>query len=137
MTPYEILEAARELLKRPDLVTAGIWPRASAFLARQALEDALDELWRRNSVTEALTRCSMATQMTCLPLMTDADLAHDAYYAWVRLSSACHYHPYELPPTAAELSRWFDLVERAIGRLVASEPRTSSATLVEPCRDGG
>ena len=41
----KLIRAARDLLERPDPMTAGIWPRASALLARQALESALDELW--------------------------------------------------------------------------------------------
>jgi hypothetical protein len=31
-------------------------------------------------------------------------VAARAEYAWAQLSRACHHHPYELVPTAAELS---------------------------------
>ena len=30
---------------------------------------------------------------------------------WGALSRACHHHPYELAPTAAELARWIEVVE--------------------------
>ena len=45
MTPEELLAAARRLVERPDAVTAGVWPRAAALLARQALEVAMAALW--------------------------------------------------------------------------------------------
>ena len=44
MTPTETLAMAQRLLDRPDAKTAGLWPRAAALLARQALEQGLDEL---------------------------------------------------------------------------------------------
>ena len=31
--------------------------------------------------------------------------------AWGALSRACHHHPYELAPTAGELSGWIEAVE--------------------------
>jgi len=46
MTPTDLLAAARRLLDRPDAKTAAIWPRAAALLARQALEQGLDQFWR-------------------------------------------------------------------------------------------
>jgi hypothetical protein len=48
MTPGELLGAARTLIRRPDSATAGVWPRAAAFLARQALEAAMTVLWAGN-----------------------------------------------------------------------------------------
>ena len=38
MTAEELLAAARRLVDRPDAAMAGVWPRAAALLARQALE---------------------------------------------------------------------------------------------------
>src|SRR5262249_52865661 len=109
----KLLDAARDLLQRPDPATAGIWPRASALLVRQALESALDDYWRRHA--PGVERCSMRAQLLCLPsyLQTDgaSTLAERTAYAWIRLSRACHQHVYELPPTAAELVRWTDIVE--------------------------
>ena len=51
-----LVSTARDLLERPDSHTAGIWPRATALLARQALESALDDLWR--SRAPGVERCS-------------------------------------------------------------------------------
>src|SRR5437868_9846559 len=103
-----MIAVARDLLERPDPHTARIWPRASALLARHALEFALDGLWRRRA--PGLERCSMRAQLLCLPayLATDGDLATRVSYAWSGLSRASHHHAYELPPAAAELSDWID-----------------------------
>ncbi|MEQ1759419.1 MAG: hypothetical protein ABL986_13945 [Vicinamibacterales bacterium] len=114
-----LLVAARELLQRPDPRTAGMWPRASALLARQALEGALDELWRRRA--PGLERCSMRAQLLCLPAyLGDDDLAARVSYAWAGLSRACHQHVYELPPVATELAAWLDAVERLVAVVTAS-----------------
>ena len=43
MTSAEILERATGLLNHPTAETAGLWPRATAVLARQALEVGLHE----------------------------------------------------------------------------------------------
>src|SRR5262245_51857387 len=111
----KLLDAARDLLQRPDPATAGIWPRASALLVRQALERALDDYWRRQA--PGIERCSMRAQLLCLPAYLHADgavLAERTAYAWIRLSRACHQHVYELPPTAAELVTWIDIVEEFV-----------------------
>ncbi len=100
---------AHDLLGRADPVTAGLWPRVSALLARQALEASVLALWE--SRTLDLQGCSMLTQLICLrTYLGDADLAARAGHAWSALSRACHHHPYELAPTAAELGGWFSVV---------------------------
>jgi hypothetical protein len=113
----EMLIIARDLLERPDPHTAGIWPRASALLARHALEAALDDLWRRRA--PGLERCSMRAQLLCLPayLSTEVDLATRSSFAWTGLSRASHHHVYELPPAAVELSTWIEVVEQLASRL--------------------
>jgi hypothetical protein len=111
-----LLDASRDLLQRPDPATAGIWPRASALLAREALENALDDYWRRH--VPGLEQCSMRAQLLCLPAYLcdgGADrLAARTGYAWIRLSRACHQHVYELPPTATELGAWIDIVDEFV-----------------------
>ena len=114
-----MLTVARDLVQRPDPRTAGIWPRASALLARQALELALDDLWRRRA--PGLEHCSMKAQLLCLPafLPDDVDLATRVAYAWTGLSRATHHHAYELPPAATEVTTWIDTVERVSERIRA------------------
>ncbi len=102
MTPAEVLATAQQLLDRADPRTAGLWPRAAALLARQALEQALDDYWRAKGL--ALGSISTSPQLICLrEYLDDERLAASVGQAWHALSQACHHHPYELAPTAAEL----------------------------------
>jgi hypothetical protein len=117
MTPVEVLTAAGDLMVRRDGPAAHVWPRASAFLARQALEASLEEFWRRQPRSVAIAGCPMATQLICLRTAVPLDVAHEASYTWAALSSACHYHPYELSPTAEELRGWCAGAKRVIGAL--------------------
>ncbi len=120
-----LVKTARGLLSRPDPRTAGIWPRAAALLARQALEAALDELWRLRA--PGLEQCSARAQLLCLPeYLRQGDLATRVSYAWTGLSRACHHHVYELPPTAAELDRWIGIVEELVTALPRGERSAGS-----------
>lgn len=123
MTPDDLLTAAREILERPTAATAGLWPRAAALLARQALEKALNQLWESSPATSGLSQCSMRSQLTCLPAYLDAALAREISYVWAALSEACHYHAYELAPTAAELTGWIHEVDELITS-IGQQPAT-------------
>jgi hypothetical protein len=96
---------AQRLLDRPDARTAGLWPRAAALLARQALEQALDEYWRSRQLP--LDQLPTRPQLICLReyLHDDAGLAGSVNHAWNALSQACHHHPYELAPSLTDLQR--------------------------------
>lgn len=109
-----LIAAAHNLLERADPMTAGIWPRATALLARQALEAALDDLWQLRAPGVEL--CSVHAQLLCLPyyLTGDDRLAEDVSSTWAGLSRATHHHPYELPPTSAELLEWLTTVKRLV-----------------------
>jgi hypothetical protein len=104
-----VLEYARDLLEFPMAATTALWPRASAFLARQALETSLDEFW--TSRAPGLEACSAKAQLLCAREYLPESLAHSAYETWALLSRACHHHPYELAPTAAELRGWIEAVD--------------------------
>lgn len=115
----EVVSAARTLMERTDPSTAGLWPRATALLARQALESAVDDFWKARA--PGMEQCSMRAQLLCLPhYLGDEELAERASYAWAGLSRACHQHPYELPPTSAELLGWLGTVEELVTRVDAS-----------------
>ena len=126
----QLIKVARDLVQRPDPATAGIWPRAGALLARQALESALDEFWRQHA--PGVERCSMRAQLLCLPSSLQGDktdgLAERTAYAWIRLSRACHQHVYELAPTAAELVAWINIVDEFVA--------SASFRLTSPPRPG-
>jgi hypothetical protein len=104
----ELLRLAADLLRRADPVTAGLWPRAAALLALRALEAAIERLWAGHALD--LRGCSMRTQLICLRGYLDAPSAARASHAWAALDRACHHHPYELAPTAAELDALFTVV---------------------------
>jgi hypothetical protein len=110
MTPTELLAAARALLADESAATAGGWPRMVALLTRQALEEALSEFWKAHPTTAGLSGSSRKSQLACLPFYLDARVAREAGYVWAALSDACHYHAYELAPTAGELTGWIDVV---------------------------
>jgi hypothetical protein len=108
MTPDDLLAAARRLVDRSDATTAGVWPRTAALLARQALEQAMKALWAARPQAIGLADCPMRSQLLCLTAFLDQDTATRASYLSAALSRACHYHPYELAPTATELTRWLN-----------------------------
>lgn len=117
MTPDELLAAARRLMQRPEAATAGIWPRAAALLARQAIEAAMAELWAAKRQAAGLSRARMRSQLLCLTAYLDRGPAGRAAYLFAALSRACHYHPYELAPTAAELLGWLDETAQIVARM--------------------
>lgn len=117
MTPAELLAAARDLIERPDVTAVGVWPRTAALLARQALEAAVGAQWAAASETAEMKRAAMRSQLICLPSYIDAAVARQVAFAYAALSGACHFHPYELAPTAAELGRWINDVETLLAQL--------------------
>ena len=113
--PAELLSLARVFLSRPDAKTAGVWPRASALLARQALEAALDGYWAARGIAFE-TRSSRAKLICLAQYLDDRELAGRVHHAWGALSDACHHHAYELAPTVAELTAMLDVVEAFVVR---------------------
>jgi hypothetical protein len=106
--PRALLTRAQQAL-RGSLAWGAAWPKAAAFLGRQALEDAIDRLWAVTAPT--LTGCPITVQLICLPFyVDDRDVAYRARQCWYSLSSACHAHPYELAPTVSELGSWLEEV---------------------------
>lgn len=123
MTAKDLLGAARYLTKHG---ATGVWPRASALLARQSLEAALEGFWkaRRPEVAAVSTRAQLACLREYGP---DPAFAGDVAFAWSRLSTLCHHHPYELAPTEPELRALFDDTERMVDRLAAASGQAPAA----------
>lgn len=123
MTPAELLAAARAALADSSAgASGGGWPRMVALLTRQALEEALSEFWAASPETSGLGECPRKSQLACLPFYLDARAAREAAYTWAALSNACHYHAYELAPTAAELAGWINAVDRLIKSMRGKAP---------------
>src|SRR5258708_19090363 len=129
MTPADLLEACRDLLRRPAFAGAGGWSRAIALLARQALEKVVEECWKARPATAGLCHCARKTQSACLPFYLHPLLARDVGYVWSALSNVCHYHPYELAPTAAELGGWIEAVATLLAAIGDSEAQSEISLL--------
>lgn len=111
-----LLQWARQIASKPSPSTAGRWPRISALLARQALEESLGRLW--TSRAPGAESASYRGQLLCLrEFLGDAELASRVSYTWSALSRACHYHAYELPPSVHELEDLFTTVEQLVQRV--------------------
>jgi len=120
VTPEYRLAAASRLLDQATPETAGLWSRAAALLARQALEQAVTTcLTRRHPV---LPDTGYTAQLHALHAIVPAPVAHRAAYVWSALSHATHHAGYELPPTQAALRGWLSTVDEII---TALRPRPS------------
>jgi hypothetical protein len=128
MTPDELLAAAKGLMQRPDTLITGIWPRVAALLARQALEAAMAELWASRRQAAEMSRCTMRSQLLCLTAYLDPGTASRAAYVFAALSRACHYHSYELAPTAAELTGWLDQAAQIVTQLQTATAAPATQT---------
>ena len=106
---HSLVSAARDLIHIDDPETAGLWPRAAALLARQAIEAAMDDLWQLSA--PGLEDTSARCQLLCLAhFLGDPELAGRVHATWHSLSRSCHIQAYELAPTASELEGWLETV---------------------------
>lgn len=115
------IEAADSLNKRAALAMFGD-ARVVALLTRQALEQALNEFWEAAPTTARLSQCPHRSQLACLPSYLNADTAREIGYIWGALSDSCHYHAYELAPTASELTGWINAVAGLMTAISDKEP---------------
>ncbi len=114
--PATLAAGARRALQ-PSAGWGSAWPRAAAFLARQALEDAVATVWHGQVLP--MRSANATAQMVSLPFyLDDPDLARRVRQCWCSLSNACHAHPYELAPTVSELEGWLGVVDELV-RVVA------------------
>jgi hypothetical protein len=108
----DLLAAACALVDAPPPDTVGIWPRAAALLARQAIEQRLAIALSARGADPY--EASFAVQLLVLPEVVDARVAERAAWAWAGLSSATHHHGYEIPPSADELRGWLAATQELI-----------------------
>lgn len=102
---YRRLAVADRILKQPDLVEDGAWPRTCTWLIRLALEHGLDHFWAAHNPDIEKVK-SRRAQLLALSRIVDADLGRRGTELWHALSRAAHHHAYELAPTGAELRTW-------------------------------
>jgi hypothetical protein len=106
---YRRLAVADRILRDPELVEDGAWPRTCTWLIRLAFEHSLDDFWKAHSPAIAAVR-SRRAQLLTLSRTIDPDLGRRATELWHTLSRAAHHHAYELSPTGAELRSWHEEV---------------------------
>ena len=124
---HDLVAAARDLTRIEHEATAGLWPRAAALLARQALEQAMHELW--DVTARGLERTPSRCQLLCVgTMLDDSELGGRVHAAWVTLSGACHHRVYVLPPTAAELQTAMTTVWELAEAVAALGTRIRGAT---------
>jgi hypothetical protein len=101
-SPQTYLAEAEHLMAAPARGTRGLWPRASAWLLRLALESALDGYWTGTAPAVGACR-SRRSQILMLSRYVGATGARRVSLLWWSLSRAGHHHSYELALTAGEL----------------------------------
>ncbi len=99
MNAVELLAQAQTVLKssRAD----GLSARMAAFLARQALEEIIDQ--RCEILDSPAPWATTRSRLVVLRALDTQDAADRAAIAWSRLSVACHVHAFELQPSTAEV----------------------------------
>ncbi|WP_067848686.1 hypothetical protein [Nocardia lijiangensis] len=103
-TVAERLDAVDRLLDGEVTAAGGVWSRATAWILRLALEQAVDELWAR--LAPELARCPMRAQLLALRVYAGPETGAQVAAVWAALSRAAHHHDYELAPSVTELRRW-------------------------------
>ena len=109
------LDAAAELLEGTVTDAGGLWSRATVWILRIALEQAVDRLWAQ--IAPPLARCSMRAQLLALETCAGAELAGRVAGLWAVLSRSGHHLDSEPAPTADELRGWYDETARLVGEL--------------------
>jgi hypothetical protein len=129
---------ATSLIAFADHVEATLAPLTAAvttLVEQSALEDAVNVHWTAEAITEPMRQASMRSRLICLPAYLNRDVAHQITFVYAALSSACHYHRYELAPGAAELTGWITDVETLVAELSSlSEARRRRDELTGPER---
>lgn len=116
-TPQQLVDAARELLSVRH--GGALYVRGAAILARQGLEAAIDDFWRKRSLP-AMVEAARANQLICLSAYLPLErkgIAPRVSYLWTSLSGYAHHHPYELTVLPVELAPIVDQVSAVVGEL--------------------
>lgn len=100
MSAPALLAQAQRVLSSPD--AEGLSARLAAFLARQALEQIVDQ--RCAALDVDAPSASMRSKLVVLRSLDTSEAADSAALAWNRLSAACHVHAYELQASSAEIA---------------------------------
>jgi hypothetical protein len=106
MSAVALLGQAQQILATPS--TTGLSSRMAAFLARQALEEIIDQ--RCADLAAPAPSATTRSKLLILRALDSAEAADCAAVAWNRLSNACHLHAYEMQPSHAEVEQLCSVV---------------------------
>jgi len=101
VTPLELLAYAQQLLVGLSRSTSGNSSRLAAVVARQAVEEYIDE--RCLAIDAPCERATMRSRLALLRALDDRLRADQLASLWYQLSACCHQHAYELSPTVGEV----------------------------------
>jgi hypothetical protein len=87
------------------------------------------DLWASQPQAADMSSCPTRSQLLCLTAYLDPVTARRTAYLYATLSHACHYHPYELAPTATELTSWLDQAAHLVTQIqtAGGSDRSTSA----------
>lgn len=106
-----LLARADVTLSNPSPATAGNTARLSAFLARQAVEDLVEERCEQLcGVTVA--GATMKAKLAVLKSLDTTPAGSVLVAAWHQLTGHCHQHAYQLSPTTVEVRAECEAVAR-------------------------
>jgi len=101
----DLLSASDLLLTDPGLsLTPAGRHRGASFALRTALELAIDD--RLKASLPGFDRIPMRARLLCLRSFADPRTARRARSAWSHLCLGCHYHQYEMGPSADQVRSW-------------------------------
>lgn len=113
-TTDELLGIARDLLGEGGRPLRSARTAAAALVVRQALELAVDDVWRERA--PAMADVTDRAQQITLPFFVGREVGDEARWAWSRLSHLCHHTAYEMPPTTSEVVALIGVVARLAQR---------------------
>lgn len=96
-----LLRESERILNGATGPGSGNSARLAAFVARQAVEESVDE--RLKVVGAECAGASMRTRLAILRSLDGAERTAQVEFAWNQLSACCHHHAYELALTVGEV----------------------------------
>ncbi|ORV09813.1 hypothetical protein [Mycobacterium celatum] len=106
MSAVELLGHAQRILSGSDV--EGLSSRLAAFLARQALEEIIEQ--RCADLGASVPSATARSRLLVLRSLDTDEAADRVARAWNRLSNACHVHAYEMQPSSAEIEHLCTMV---------------------------
>lgn len=106
-----LLAHAHVLLGSPSPAVAGNSARLAAFLARQAVEELIDQRCKRLCGVPVTTHNTRA-KLSILKSLDTSPSGRTLISAWYRLTSFCHQHAYQLSPTTTEVRAECEAIAR-------------------------